>query len=593
MKRSLLVNILTIMLATLVLLVALVTVMITIVGKSVYTRQRAAELMNRADSIAVEFAFSKETGVHNDEIRKNLISKGLITSDITSVIYLPGGEIWNSFSRPLIYNESVDIIEENYGRVAEGERISVTNSSHVIVVGVPIMSSSGYIIGSVFLSATTTTITDTLRRMTIEISLAAVCAALALLIPIYIIAGKLTRPIKEVSDTALMISAGNLSLRAAETGTSEARHLAQSFNTLADNLQRTIEDLTVEKNRLGTIIEGIGEGIVSYDKSAGITHYNASAITLLGGSSGDKLETLAQYDTVRGDIASSLGSSQKIERNIRVGEKVIQCRTSPIYDEFSNLCGAIVLLRDITESERLEKTRRDYVANVSHELRTPLASILSLADALNDGIVTDEADKKRYYSYIQHESVRLSQLISDLLELSRLQSGGVAFTKRDENLNEIIFDVVDRMNGNAASRGKHIMTDVPTKSCIAYTNSDRIEQVLVALIDNAIKHGSDNCVITVGLARNDEGGGYTVSVGNAAEIAEGDLEHLFDRFYKADHAHTGDGTGIGLSIAREVLNLLGESINVEYNDNYITFGFTVGAPGSDGRDETVEVKNVR
>ena len=577
MKRSLLVNILIIMLVTLVVLVALVMVIITIVGKSVYSRQRANELMSRADSIASEFAFSRDAGIPNDEIRKNLISKGLIESDTTTIIYLSGKEIWNSFSRPLIYSESVDIIEENYERVARGERISVTNDPHVIVVGIPIKNNVGHNIGSVFLSATTLTIADTLKRMTLEVTLAAVCAVLALLIPTYIVAGKLTRPIKEVADTALLMSAGNLSLRATENGTSEARHLAQSFNTLADNLQLTIEDLTVEKNRLSTILEGIGEGIISFDKSASITHYNAASIKLLGGSDGDKLETLAHYDLILGDINSSLASSEKIQRNIRVGEKIIQCRTSPIYDELSNLYGVTVLLRDITESERLENTRRDYVANVSHELRTPLASILSLADALNDGIVTDEADKNRYYSYIQHEAIRLSQLISDLLELSRLQSGGVAFTKRNENLNDVIYDVVDRMNGNASSRSKHIVTDIPEESCTAYTNGDRIEQVLVALIDNAIKHGSDNCDITVRLAPNGDESGYTVSVSNAAEIAASDLEHLFERFYKADHAHTGDGTGIGLSIAKEVLNLLGESITVEYADSVITFSFTVGS----------------
>lgn len=581
------------MLVTLVVLVALVMVIITIVGKSVYSRQRANELMSRADSIATEFAFSRDSGITNDEIRKNLISKGLIEGDITTIIYLSGKEIWNSFSHPLIYNESIEIIESNYDRVSRGERISVTGDPHVILVGIPIRNNIGHIIGSVFLSTTTQTIIDALKRMTLEVTLAAVCAALALLIPTYIVAGRLTRPIKEIADTALLMSAGNLSLRAAESGTSEARHLAQSFNTLADNLQLTIEDLTVEKNRLNTILEGIGEGIISSDKSADITHYNAASVKLLGGGDGDKLETLAQYDLIRSDISSALASSNKIQRNIKVGERIILCRTSPIYDELSNLCGVIVLLRDITESERLENTRRDYVANVSHELRTPLASILSLADALNDGIVTDEADKKRYYSYIQHEAIRLSQLISDLLELSRLQSGGVAFTKRNENLNDIIYDVVDRMNGNAASRSKHIVTDIPEESCIAYTNGDRMEQVLVALIDNAIKHGSDNCNIMVRLARCDDNNGYTVSVSNAAEIAAGDLEHLFERFYKADHAHTGDGTGIGLSIAKEVLNLLGESITVEYADNLITFSFTVGSSEGSGNAQAWQGENGR
>lgn len=233
-----------------------------------------------------------------------------------------------------------------------------------------------------------------------------------------------------------------------------------------------------------------------------------------------------------------------------------------------------MLITDVTESERLEQTRKDYVANVSHELRTPLATIRSLADALNDGMVQDEKDRKRYYGYILRESIRLSNLINDLLELSRLQSGGVAFSKGRVELYEIAYDVADRMNDAAAQRGKSVRLEAPEGEYYAYTNADRIEQVLVALVDNAIKHGTDGCTVSVNLFENAEKNRYEFVVSNPAEVDPADLEHLFERFYKADHAHTGDGTGLGLAIVSEVLNLLGEKIDIEYENGIIAFRFT-------------------
>ena len=126
----------------------------------------------------------------------------------------------------------------------------------------------------------------------------------------------------------------------------------------------------------------------------------------------------------------------------------------------------------------------------------------------------------------------------------------------------------------AAQRGKSVRLEAPEGEYYAYTNADRIEQVLVALVDNAIKHGTDGCTVSVNLFENAEKNRYEFVVSNPAEVDPADLEHLFERFYKADHAHTGDGTGLGLAIVSEVLNLLGEKIDIEYENGIIAFRFT-------------------
>ena len=197
--------------------------------------------------------------------------------------------------------------------------------------------------------------------------------------------------------------------------------------------------------------------------------------------------------------------------------------------------------------------------------------------ALRAGMASGTSEamlEPQVYGYILRESIRLSNLINDLLELSRLQSGGVAFSKGRVELYEIAYDVADRMNDAAAQRGKSVRLEAPEGEYYAYTNADRIEQVLIALVDNAIKHGTDGCTVSVNLFENAEKNRYEFVVSNPAEVDPADLEHLFERFYKADHAHTGDGTGLGLAIVSEVLNLLGEKIDIEYENGIIAFRFT-------------------
>ena len=232
----------------------------------------------------------------------------------------------------------------------------------------------------------------------------------------------------------------------------------------------------------------------------------------------------------------------------------------------------IILIQDVTESERLEQTRRDYVANVSHELKTPIASIRSLAETLSDGMVKNDNDKVRYYEYILRESMRLSRLIDDLLELSRLQSGSIALTKQSFYLEGMIESVSERMKliaDDSEIRLEYEESVLPS----AYSNPDRIEQALVSLTDNAIKYSDDGGMIRIHAIEKPEH--IIVEVRNTGHVNESDLPHLFERFYKADKSHTGLGTGLGLAITKEVLELLGESISVKNDAGEVVFAFTV------------------
>lgn len=574
MKRSSLFRIiLYIVCAITVLLVILVACLFSVVGHEMYAGMKIDELKPKAQSISQRVTKLYESNTDKRTLARMLHLGEFSASDATIYIIEPNGAVVTTAEQDE-YDQSVETVRRCFQTVIQGEEIALPSTDIGIVVGTPVYSDSGDIIGSVILVVGSKQAESTLAKLAVELGLAMLGIALLMLIPIVIIFSKVTKPIRHVSNVALQMAGGDLTVRAKEEGSNESRHLAQSFNILAEALQNNIDSLVVERNRLRTVLDGIGEGIISVDKTGVVTHYNSASVQLLGGKENTHPAAAVGYPKIAAVAIEALDTDEVRNCDFTIGERMLRIAVTPIHEENGSLFGAVVLITDVTESERLEQTRKDYVANVSHELRTPLASIRSLADALNDGMVQDEKDRKRYYGYILRESIRLSNLINDLLELSRLQSGGVAFSKGRVELYEIAYDVADRMNDAAAQRGKSVRLEAPEGEYYAYTNADRIEQVLVALVDNAIKHGTDGCTVSVNLFENAEKNRYEFVVSNPAEVDPADLEHLFERFYKADHAHTGDGTGLGLAIVSEVLNLLGEKIDIEYENGIIAFRFT-------------------
>jgi signal transduction histidine kinase len=245
------------------------------------------------------------------------------------------------------------------------------------------------------------------------------------------------------------------------------------------------------------------------------------------------------------------------------------------------------------ESAKLEQTRRDYVANVSHELRTPIASIRAVGETLRDDMVKTEEKKQLFYTNIVRESLRLSRLVDDLMELSRLQSGTEAIQKSEFDLQEVFNNIKDLYGplaeqaivklsiGGQEGQGAVLCpfgtaepSPVLPDPTTVFSNPDRVEQLLVILMDNAIKYTPEFGKINLSLSEID--GAYEVSVSNTGEdIPEEDLPYIFERFYKVDKSHSGSGTGLGLSIAKEITKGLGESIRAESKDGVTTFTFTL------------------
>ena len=242
------------------------------------------------------------------------------------------------------------------------------------------------------------------------------------------------------------------------------------------------------------------------------------------------------------------------------GDKTIWITISPVVTDDGIRTGVVGLFKDMTEMERLENMRREYVANVSHELRTPLTAVRGLLEPLADGMVREEEDRMRYYRIMLHEVERLSRLITDMLMLSRLQSGTEYMEVSRVNLCELLDDLVSSYARTAEQKGIHLVKDCRTSVVDALTDPDRIEQVLVILLDNAMRYTSEGGTITLRLRSGER---FLVSVeDNGCGIPEKDLPHIFERFYKVDKSRGEGGTGLGLSIAKYIMDKLGENISV-------------------------------
>jgi signal transduction histidine kinase len=316
----------------------------------------------------------------------------------------------------------------------------------------------------------------------------------------------------------------------------------------------------------------MSDGLVAVDAQGNQTQVNQAAFTMLGQDE-DGLAGQVELDRL---LAEAVSKKAPAFGRIKAGPNLIFVQAAPLTDDNQRLAGAVALLHDVTEAERLEQTRRDYVANISHELRSPLTAMRALLEPLSDGMVTDKADQARYYDILLHENIRLTELINDLLELSRLQAGNLPVNLEKLKLLPLLEDILLRYSPQAADQDLKLkITDNSAFCPPVLTDPDRVEQVLVILVDNAMKYTPAGGKVELDLDWNDSQ--VLVHVKDTGSgIAAEDIKHVFDRFFKADRAHQQPGTGLGLSIAREILHLMDQEISVQSQAGQgATFTFTL------------------
>ncbi len=574
---------------------AFTTLAFTLAGKSATFSIQSEQAMSQADSLASLFTNSPEL-IEDEALMDALFSSTSITSRDIFIFSIDGHIIYqpsNPSPEDAKYLGSIiDYVQENMLSKSEtenGYKILEGNSSidQILVIQRPVIidgTTSFYVVS---VSSTTESNTTVLQFVNVLL-ISTMFAAFVMLIPVYLVTRRIVEPINKISETARIYASGDFTARIQEEYKGEIGEISSSFNYLADQLSKSISDLTIERNRLKDVFDVITEGIVVVDAENRPIFTNKAVSTIFSKVQKKNLFTerlqLIPFDEVWNDFELCISDTEAIDKTIEGPDYAYHIAIFPKFDIDNVTCiGATGFFRDISEELKLERTRKDYVANISHELRTPLQTLRGLIEPLSDGMVKKEEDKQRYYGIILHETLRLSRLIDDMLELSKLQSRTLAFKTFPFDLNELLMDIETKFMPVMKDAGLNFKVSFNTGELpTVMGNPDRVEQIIVILMDNAKKYTSAGGSITIAAEYHEDTDKVLVSVIDTGQgIHEYDINHIFDRFFKADRARGKKGTGLGLAIAKELLTYMGEDITVQsvYGEG-TTFTFTLKRVGA-------------
>lgn len=450
------------------------------------------------------------------------------------------------------------------GAVGFAERASGTVGTRFLYAAVRVDRPGGP--AYIRVAATLSEIQGTLGRATRAVAITGLAAMVLALVAAYLIARGLTRPLVILSDRARRLAGGDLSSRAPRsTRVHELDDLALAFNRLADELQARLNELGRERDEMQALIDCMAEGVVALSDDARILRTNRSAREVLG------IPEPPLFSPV-GAVVRQPELRELLEESV---VHPVQARDVPLGDRslivssrMLDQGGAVTTLLDVTEIRRLEKVRQDFVANASHELKTPLTSMRGFAETLLEDDPPEEL-RREFLGSIRNNTLRLQLLVDDLLDLSRLESGGWRARKERVDVADVAVRVWDDLDEGGPPR--HLEFSLEGDG-IAWADEQGVEQIVRNLLDNARRYTPDGGSVAVRItttAAADEpgadGGMVWVDVEDTGSgIPTKSLPRIFERFYRADTSRAREvgGTGLGLAIVRHLVQVMGGEVSV-------------------------------
>lgn len=377
----------------------------------------------------------------------------------------------------------------------------------------------------------------------------------------------LVTPIQSLTRAANRAAKGDLSQQIELNARDEIGVLTSAFNNMANQLRDTLDEIENERNKLSAVFLHMTDGLVVFSRDGIMIHYNPAAERLLG----VRLDNpLLDYTLIFGEIETkenvlSVKSPGVIRAERETNDKSLEIILAPFAGSEETQGGILALIHDVTQQRRSEQTRREFVANVSHELRTPITNVRSYAETLSEaGSDMSPEEIAHFLGVIMNESDRMTKIVQDLLLLSKFDAGQTELNVEKFDLIRSAREIYDGMKLNVEKRGMQMTLDVQDSPVICEGDKQRIEQVIVNVMSNAVRYTPDGGVISVSAGAN--GDFAVVRVRDTGiGIPKEDIPHLFDRFYRVDKARSRalGGSGLGLSIAREIMNKHSGSISIE------------------------------
>nr|WP_216656370.1 MULTISPECIES: cell wall metabolism sensor histidine kinase WalK [unclassified Enterococcus] len=527
---------------------------------------RVSQLATSAGDI---FSDMTETDDQKNEVLQNQL-ESFNASDILEARIVDSKEVIRaavgSSNDELIgkKNDYLDLIDFTLKR-----KEIVEDGRQVYVNVQPIQNSTGdSVLGAIYVKSDISQQYNRVQDIATIFYSASLVAGLISVIVALLFARSITKPIKEMEKQAFKIAYGDYSSKIKVVGEDELSELGTTFNLLSNRIERTQDTMESEQNKLNNVLTYMTDGVIATDRRGKVVLINQPALDQLNMARSDVIGTsilqlfeLEKEYTMR-DLLEN--RPEIVIDRVDANEDFISLKSdfALLRRESGFISGLVAVLHDVTEQEKNERERRNFVSNVSHELRTPLTSVKSYLEALQDGAWRDSKIAPEFIDVSLEETNRMIRMINDLLNLSRMDDGNVHLDLEIVNfvnLVEFVLNRFDQMMNNDSDLKKYIIErDFQLETAWVEVDTDKMTQVIDNVINNAIKYSPDGGVITVVLKTvqhqvilsvTDEGMG----------IPRKDLGKIFDRFYRVDKARARKqgGTGLGLAIAREVMKAHG------------------------------------
>ncbi len=463
--------------------------------------------------------------------------------------------------------------------IGESTRYSTTLQEQMMYVAVRV-ENQGEAVGIARVALPLTTVAQNVSHVTNTIILATVIITVLAITAVWLIARTTTRPVRQLTKASREIAAGKLGQKITIATKDEVGQLARAFNEMSANLNTTVATLTTEKNKLDSILANMVDGVIMTDTGGDIILANKAAGALFGfkeDSVAGRPIIEAVHDYEIDEILKQClhtGKEQAAQFESGNARRFLRAIAMPLYSQ-GRLSGVLILLQDLTELRNLQTMRREMVGNISHELRTPIAGIKAMAETLLNGAIDDREAARDFLGRIGSEADRLAQMVAELTQLSRIESGQADLQMESVNLNALADEVLAEMRPLAEKQPVTLNQELSPGLPLVKADRDRIRQTIINLVHNAIKFNKPGGSVTI--ATGYDARSVTVSViDTGIGISADDLPHIFERFYKADKARAGGGSGLGLAIAKHTVQAHGGDIRAQSAEGKgSTFSFTL------------------
>lgn len=538
-----------------------------------YENQVKQKLVNEASLLGAELNRSQSesiTGLELDGLVSNFASQlnvriTLIQSDgkVIADSEMDPARMDNHLNRP-------EVVQALNNQVGFQKRYSDTLKTNYLYVAVA-QEVQGEIVGVIRLSEPMIMYDTVIRQVNRKLLAGVVVVLFITAILSYLISLRVVQPITSLSKAAKALSQGNFDLLPTSKSKSELGDLTRSFSLMAGQIRNQLDTITDEKQILDGIIEKMMDGILICSEDSRIQKLNPAAMQLFDINEaqypieGKPLTEVINYYQMIELVKTTFsdGTPQAKLLDLKPYKKYLYAMSTLLENKGKR--AALIVIQDQTRQRTLERMRQDFVGNVSHELRTPLASLQAINETLQDGAVDDPETARRFLGMMELEIEKLSQMVMEMLDLSKIDSGRVALIKTEINVYDLLSESIERMKPQAERSGLSLALDCGRDLPKVHIDFDRMEQVLINLMHNAIKFTPPGGRITVS-AREEQRYLLIQVEDTGIGISPDDLPRIFERFYKTDRARSSGGTGLGLAIAKHIVEAHGGRISASSSD---------------------------